>query len=358
MSERELTRRGVLPSLLAVPAGCSLCAQTNAGELANVLEMLPAARRKLTEDIYAGIAGTDRRALERITFRPRMMVNVTQLDLTLELFRDELFAPILVGPISHQQAFHPEGEIAMVRGAAAAKTAVILSSRSSRRLSDILAAAKTPVWFQVYPEAGVNATIAAARHAVQAGCTAVCLTVGVPYQKREAGNLKLDWTMVGRVRDSVKAPLLLKGIMSPDEARLAVSRGVDAVVVSNHGGMYTTGFADPTEMLPLVADAVGGKIPILVDGSFRRGTDILKALALGARAVLVARPAVWGLRRGRAEGSRNAADGTCPKHGAVRETGPEIGRSNLDQDTQPVDLGLRRQFGAGSGLFSCEDHGS
>jgi 4-hydroxymandelate oxidase len=302
MSERELTRRRAIRSLLTLPAGSALCAQTNAGELANVLEMLPAARRKLTDEVYASIAGSDRRALERITFRPRMMVNVTQLDLTLELFRDALFAPILIGPVSHQQAFHPEGEVAMVRGASAAKTPMIVSSRSSRKLSEIIAAAKTPLWFQLYPEGDVEATIAAARHAVQAGCTAVCLTIGVPYQKRDAGHLKLDWAMVGRVRDSIKAPLLLKGIMSPEEARMAVSRGIDAVVVSNHSGRYTTGFVDPTEMLPLVADAVGGKIPILVDGSFRRGTDILKALALGARAVLIARPAVWGLAAYGADG--------------------------------------------------------
>jgi isopentenyl diphosphate isomerase/L-lactate dehydrogenase-like FMN-dependent dehydrogenase len=313
MSQSRLTRRCAVQSFLGLP-GLSLCAQTSAGEnsgsippvadLVNVLEMLPVARRRLPVDVYATVSGTDRRTLERITFRPRMMVNVTQLDLSLEFLGEQLFAPILVGPMSYQQTFHPEGELAVARGASAAKTGMFVSSRSSRKLPEIIAAANTPVWFQAYPNPDINVTIAAAREAVEAGCRGVCLTVGVPYEAREAavegsksatGNLKLDWAMIERVRKSVKKPLLLKGIMHPEEAQLAVSRGVDAIVVSNHAGMFLTGFADPTEMLPLVVEAVGGKIPVLVDGSYRRGTDILKALALGARAVLLGRPPVWGL---------------------------------------------------------------
>jgi isopentenyl diphosphate isomerase/L-lactate dehydrogenase-like FMN-dependent dehydrogenase len=302
----SITRRRALWSVLGLPAVSSVQAQ-DAADLASVFEMRDVVRRKLGEQVYAAISGTDRRALERITFRPRMMVNVTKLDLTLKMLGDDLFAPIIVGPVSYQQAFHPDGELAMVRGASAAKTLMIVSSRSSRKLSDIVAEAKTPLWFQAYPDPDIDVTIAAARQAIEAGFKAVCLTVGVPYQiatppKMQPGNLRVDWEMIARVRQSVKTPLLLKGIMDPEEAQRAASRGVDGVIVSNHGGMYTTGFADPTEMLPAVVDAVGGKLPVLIDGGYRRGTDILKALALGARAVLVARPAVWGLAAYGAEG--------------------------------------------------------
>ena len=310
MSGVRFTRRRLVRSVVGCAAASSLDAQTAAGgitpvsDLANVFEMLAVARRKLPESVYSTIDGTDRRALERITFRPRLMVNVSQLDLSLELLGEQLFAPILVGPMSNQQAFHPEGELATVRGASAAKTPVIVSSRSSRKLSEIVAQAKTPLWFQVYPHSDIRITIAAAREAVQAGCSAVCVTVGAPYETgvRTAAFAKLDWATAGRFREGVKAPLLLKGIMDPGEAQQAVSRGFDAIVVSNHGGMYASGFADPTEVLPSVVDATAGKVPVLVDGSFRRGTDILKALALGARAVLLGRPPVWGLAAYGAEG--------------------------------------------------------
>ena len=295
------TRRGAFQSLLGIPG---LHAQLPLpADLASTFDMRDVARRRLAEDVYSTIAGTDRRAFERITFRPRLMVNVVKLDLTVKLLGQELFAPILAGPVSNQQAFHPEGEIAMVQGASAARTLMIVSSRSSRKLSEIVAAAKTPLWFQVYPDPDIAVTIAAARNAIESGCKAICLTIGVrPPEPQLPASTKLDWALIRRFRESVKAPMLLKGIMNPEEAQLAVSSGVDGIVVSNYGGIYTTGFADPIEVLPSIVDAVSGKIPVLIDGSFRRGTDILKALALGARAVLLGRPAVWGLAAYGAEG--------------------------------------------------------
>ena len=276
------------------------------GDLANVFEMRDIARRKLPPDVYATIAGTeDRRALDRMTFRPRLMINVAKLNLSLKLMGDELFAPILIGPVSNQSAFHPAGEVEMVRGASAAKSLVVVSSRSSRKLPDIIAEAKTPVWFQVYPDANLDVTIATARNAVALGCRAVCLTVGIQPPKPAT---KLDWPTIGRLRQGLKAPLLLKGIMNAEDARLAISEGVDGIIVSNHGGMYTSGFAEPIEMLPSIAEAVNGKVPVLIDGGFRRGTDILKALALGAKAVLLARPPVWGLAAYGAEGVQRVVE--------------------------------------------------
>ena len=326
MIEPGLTRRRSIQYLASLPAAASLLpAQENVGEspgriapladLVNVFEVQAMARRKLPENVYAAIAGTDRRAFERITFRPRLMVNVAQLDLTTELLGEKMFTPIVVGPTWYQQAFHPDGEIAMARGASAAKTLMVVSSRSSRPLQEILSEAKTPLWFQVYPEPDIKSTIHAAQEAVRAGCKAVCLTIGVPYQApgpggqisnpvrmQATGGMKMDWTVIDRISQSVKAPVVLKGIMSPEEAKLAAARGIQAIVVSNHGGLFTSGFAEPIAVLPSIAQAVGGKIPILIDGSFRRGTDILKALALGARAVLLARPPVWGLAAYGAEG--------------------------------------------------------
>lgn len=306
-SPSDLTRRSALQAFAAAAGASRSMAQTLAGEpagriaplaeLLNVFEVQSMAQRKLPETVYAPIAGTDRRALERITFRPRLMVNVSKLDLSVEILGQTLFTPLIAGPVWRQEAFHPEAELAMVRGASAAKALTIVSQRSSKPLAEIVAAAKTPLWYQVYADADFEATIRSCREAVDAGCSAVCLTVGGGSTTAS----QTTWEAVDRIRQGIKAPLLLKGIMSPEEARAAVSKGIQAIVVSNHGGL-SNGFADPIEMLPEVAEAVDGKIPILIDGSFRRGTDILKALALGARGVLVARPLVWGLAAYGSEG--------------------------------------------------------
>ena len=316
----SVTRRSALLGVIGMPAASLLPAQELAGEpqgritpvteVVNVFEVQAMARRRLADPVFATIAGTDRRALERITFRPRLMVNVTQLDLTTELLGEKMFAPIIVAPISRQQTFHAEGEVATVKGASDAKAIMMVSSRSSRSLEDIASASTSPLWFQVYPDEDLKVTIAAAQRAVAVGCKAVCLTVGVPYQKTDSGrlemtgNLKLQWASIKDLKRNIKAPLILKGVMSPDEAQAAAGNGVDAIVVSNHGGMYSSGFADPIEMLPSIAGAVSGKIPLLIDGSFRRGADVLKALAMGARAVLVGRPVMWGLAAYGADGVR------------------------------------------------------
>ncbi|MBI3693443.1 MAG: alpha-hydroxy-acid oxidizing protein, partial [Acidobacteria bacterium] len=237
----------------------------------------------------------------------RMLVNVEHLDLTTELFGEKLFAPILVGPMSDQRQFHPEGELATVRGASAGKTVMVVSSRSSCPIDKIAAQAKTTLWYQVYPEPELNAFRNRVQQAMQAGCKAVCLTVGAPYQPTGAGgplmgNSQIDWSAIDQLRRGMTVPLLLKGIMSPEEAQTAVERGAQGIVVSNHGGLSASGLAAPIEMLPSIVDAVGGRVPVLIDGSFRRGTDVLKALAFGARAVLIGRPALWGLAAYGAEG--------------------------------------------------------
>ena len=306
MSEFRCTRRRAIESFGSLVAASPLLrGQELIGEPAgritprqeavNVFEVEEVAKRKLASTVYATIAGSDRRAFDRITFRPRMLVDVQQLDLTTELFGEKLFTPILVGPISEQQRFHPEGELAMARGASAAKTVMVVSSRSSYPVDRIAAQAKTTLWYQVYSEAEMGAVRDQVHQAVQASCKAVCLTADAPHRR-------MDWSVIEQLRRGMAIPLLLKGIMSPEEARTAVQRGAQGIVVSNHGAPSSAGLAAPLEMLPSIVEAVGGKIPVLIDGSFRRGTDVLKALALGARAVLIARPAVWGLAAYGADG--------------------------------------------------------
>jgi len=304
-----MTRRAALQAAgLWIAGSPVLRAQdriTPRAETVNVFEIEDMARQSLSARVFSEIQGSDDRApFDRIVFRPRMLFDVHEMDLTVDLLGTKMYAPILVGPVSGQQRFHPDGELALVRGAGAAQATVIVSSRSSVPIEKIAAEAKSPLWYQVYPEADMTPVLAGVQQAMKAGCKAVCLTIGTPYQSKltSLSSPKMDWAVVDQVRKSANAPILLKGVMSPDEARTAVQRGVAGIVVSGQGARFVQGLASPIEALPAVVDAVGGKIPVLVDGGFRRGTDILAALALGARGVLVARPALWGLAAYGADG--------------------------------------------------------
>jgi len=267
------------------------------GELITPFEVEAMAQRKLDSLTFAEIAGSDRKAFDRITFRPRMMVNTMKLDLAVELFGQSMFAPILIGPTSQQKRFHSEGELATMRGASAAKTTMIVAANSSVPLDQIAAQAKSAWWLQVYPDTDT----ALIRSAVSLGCKALCLTLGDPAHPG-------DWNAIDRIRQGLSVPLMLKGIMSAQESAEAVKRGVQGIVVSNYRGRGATGLAASIEVLPSIADAVAGKVPILIDGSFRRGGDILKALALGAKGVLLGRPPLWGLAAYGAEGVQHVLD--------------------------------------------------
>ena len=281
-------------------------------DLVNVFEMESMARQCLPARDFGAIAGgDDRNAFDRITFRPRMLFDVTELDLTLDLFGARMYAPVLIGPASDQRRFHRDGEIATVRGAAAAQAAMVISDRSSQPVEKIAAEAKsTPLWYQIYPETDMGPVLERMQRAISARCLAICISIGAPYQHDPASSLKLapvasprvDWPAIDRVRRAAQKPVLIKGIMSPAEARAAVQHGVDGIIVSAPAARVVHGIASPIEMLPAVVDAVAGAIPVLADGGFRRGTDVLAALALGARAVLVTRPVLWGLTAYGAEG--------------------------------------------------------
>ncbi len=283
---------------------------------ANVPEFEPMAQRKLSAETFARVAGGDRSALERITFRPRMMVPTSDLDLTLDLFGQQMLAPILVGPASRQTRFHPDGERANAEGAAAATTVIVTAERSGVSLEESVGAAPG-AWRQLYPNADLNAVIARAQEAESAGCRAICLTLGdtgrgpalrTGREWSDGAPVRYTWDQIERLRNAVDLPLVLKGVMAPSEARIAAERGISGIALSNHGTSQPAGLAEPVSMLPEVSEAVEGRIPVLVDGGFRRGGDVIKAIALGASAALVCRPVLWGLSAYGAPGVRKVLE--------------------------------------------------
>ncbi len=273
-------------------------------EFANVPEFEPVARGALSEATFARIAGGERAALERITFRPRMMVNTKELDLSLDLLGQRMFAPILVGPASRQAALHADGERATASGAASADATLVSAERSGTPLAETLALAPG-AWRQLYPDPDPAALVGRAQEAHAAGAGAICLTIG---DRDERGPHRHGWSVIERLRRSVAAPLVIKGIMQADDAAEAARRGIAALIVSNHGSGRPAGQAEPVEVLEAVVEAVVGRIPVLVDGGFRRGSDVIKALALGATAVLVCRPVLWGLAAYGSRGVRKVVE--------------------------------------------------
>ena len=279
-------------------------------ELVNTQEYEEQARLKLAPAVYSLIAGGDREGFDRITIRPRVLVDTLGLDLSVTLFGERLFAPIVIGPVADQRRFHADGELATTRGASAARTIMMVSSRSSVPLQDIAAQAKTSLWYQVF--AADPAARRQIQDAVNAGCKAICITVGAAPaangSRRSANAAKVDWPAVDALKQGLNVPVLVKGIATPEAAQAALQHGVDGIIVSNYGGLAGTGTEAVVLTLPAVVDAVGGKVPVLVDGSFRRGTDILKALAFGAQSVLVARPPMWGLAAYGADGVQGVVE--------------------------------------------------
>ena len=262
-------------------------------ELVNVPEFEAMARLVLPPQRFAAVSGGHRRSFDKMTLRQRLMVYAMDLDLTTALYGYDMFAPIIVGPVGNQDALHPDGELATARGASAAKAVMVATGRGGHAIDEVAAASAEPVWYQQYSDAAGLEDDAA--RAVEAGCRAVCLTVGVSEGGAPAPP---DWAAVERVARTAAVPVVVKGVMDVETAETALDRGAGGLVVSNHGGEG----ALPIDVLPAVADAVAGRVPVLVDGSFRRGTDVLKGLALGAAAVLVARPPMWGLAAYGAEG--------------------------------------------------------
>jgi 4-hydroxymandelate oxidase len=277
------------------------------GDLVNVLEYEAQARLVLGPAKVAPILGSDRTVTDRITLRPRMNIPTRDLDLTSSLFGDAHFTPIIVGPVAGQKRFHAEGEIAMARGASAAKAAMVVSGDSSVPLAQIAQAATTPLYLQVY--AGSPKVRDLLAEASTAKARAVFVTVNTAANGSAAlGSARIDWAGVEAVVKATSLPVIVKGITRPQDAKEAVARGARGVVVSNWRGGNAAALPGTLLLVAPVVQAVGGQVPVLVDGSFRRGTDIIKALGFGAKGVLIGRPVMWGLAAYGADGVQGVVE--------------------------------------------------
>lgn len=299
----------------------------------NLFEFERLAQRRLSPGVSDYIAQgaadeitlrRNREAFDLIRLRPRVLVDVSTLDTRLELFGRTLEFPILLAPVAAQQQIHPGAEPEAARGASAAGATLVVSTFATARIEDIARAAQGRVWFQLYVHRDRVVTRQLVQRAEAAGCTALCVTVDspvIPMRDREkrrgirwpyarppgspggwvspiyadALDPTVTWETVAWIRSFAKIPVLLKGILAPDDARRAAGEGVAGVIVSNHGGRNLDTTPATIEALPAVAEAVQGRMTILLDGGIRRGTDVVKALALGAQAVLIGRPYLWGL---------------------------------------------------------------
>jgi len=288
-------------------------------ELINAFEFEEVARAQLPSAVYATIAGSDRAAFDRITFRPRLAIPMLDLDLSVELFGEKHFTPILVGPVAEQRRYHADGELATLRGATAAKATMLVTSQSRTSIRDLVAHANIPLWYSVYADSKPE-TQKHAQQAVASCCKVVCLTT--------SGG-RVDWKAIEQIRQGLDVPIVIKGVMTPQDAKTAIEHGVHGIVVSDHGAAGAK--TSPIEVLPAIADTVSGKAVVLVDGSFRRGTDILKALVLGAQGVLLARPVMWGLAAYGAEGVQSVIE--LLQSDLARHMGA-VGASNLKSLTR------------------------
>jgi 4-hydroxymandelate oxidase len=246
----------------------------------------------LRPEMFETIRRGDRASFDKMTFRQRLMVYAMDLDLTTELFGHAMFAPIVVGPVGHQGTLHEEGELATARGAAAAQTSMVATRHSSFPIEEIAAETDQPLWYQVYAELDLAPVREDVARAVAAGCQVLCVTVGV---SSAGAPVRIDWGAIEQFALNAGVPVVVKGIMNLDDAHTAVDRGAQGLVVSNHGDAVGLGGVAPVDVLPTIVDAIGDRVRVLVDGGFTRGSDILKGLALGATAVMLARPMMWAL---------------------------------------------------------------
>ena len=279
-------------------------------------------------------------AFERLPLRPRVLRAMTDASTRVTLFGTELAAPILLAPVAFQKRAHPDGELASVAAAGALDTAMVVSTQASTSLETIASAAAAPLWFQLYIQPDRDFTEALVRRAVQAGYRALVVTVDAPVtglrnREQRAGSTfppGIDavnltgmrplpptppealvfgtplmasaptWKDLEWLRGLTRLPILVKGIADPADARHALDVGADGIVVSNHGGRALDGTPAAIALLAPVVEAVAGAAPVLMDGGIRRGADVLRALALGAAAVLIGRPYVFALAAAGAPG--------------------------------------------------------
>ncbi|AZQ40190.1 alpha-hydroxy-acid oxidizing protein [Streptomyces cyaneochromogenes] len=306
-------------------------------------------------DFIAGGSGRElslaanRAAFDGVFVRPRILNDVSACGTEATLLGRAARMPVAIGPVAYHRLVCPEGELATARAAKAAGVPFTVATLSSVPVEEVTAVGGS-VWFQLYWLRDTGRTLDLVRRAQDAGCEAIVLTVDVPWMGRRLRDVRngfalpddvravhlgagpstahrrgdgasavavhtaetfsrsLTWASVERLRESTRLPVVLKGVLAPEDARRAVEHGVDALVVSNHGGRQLDGAMTAVAALPDVVDAVGGACEILLDGGVRSGTDVLKALALGASGVLVGRAPIWGLAAGGEDGVRQVLE--------------------------------------------------
>jgi len=312
---------------------------TDPGEVINVFEMEALAREKLPPAHFGYLAtGVDgdetiranRAGFSRFQLKPRRLVDVSEVDTSIKLLGAEAGSPIMLCPVGSQGAYHADAELGSARAAAAKGHHMILSTQSSTPIEAVVEARGAPIWHQLYATNRWENTVAMLQRAEAAGCTAVCLTIDLPGGRNtetqarmtradtrdctichtgqpkpifegldmrgaSLNNPAMTWEVIGRMKEVTNMKVIIKGVEVAFDAAMAVQSGADGIVVSNHGGRATETGRGAIECLPEVAAAVNGRIPIIIDGGFRRGTDVFKALALGASAVGIGRPYCFGL---------------------------------------------------------------
>ncbi|MEU7786157.1 alpha-hydroxy acid oxidase [Amycolatopsis sp. NPDC049159] len=319
-----------------------------------IAEFEAAARERLDPAHYDYFAGgaqdeitlaENESAFRKLRLLPRVLRGSDKRDLSVELLGTSSSMPILIAPTAFHRLAHADGELATARAAARAGTIMVVSMAATTAIEDVAAAAREVapdpgLWFQLYLQPDLEFTEAIVRRAEAAGVKAFVVTVDSPVlgrrerddhndfhdlppglvvenlrnigENRSGGNAShvrdivmsagLNWDHIAWLRGKTKLPVLIKGVLHAEDARLAVHHGIAGIFVSNHGGRQLDTVPATIDVLPGIATAVGGAIPVLVDGGIRRGTDVVKALALGADAVAVGRPIVWGLAAGGREG--------------------------------------------------------
>ncbi len=343
-------RRAFLRFLAASPLVTGAQQQdpiANAADALSVYDFEEAARRKVSPVHWAYmLSGVDSDATLRanvegfrhLQLRPRRLVDATKIDTRLNLLGSETASPIFLCPTGGQKSFHPDGELAVARAARSQSAIQVFSSSASIVIEENNAAAARPAWFQLYAPTTWKATDQLVRRVLDAGCTVIALTVDnttgrnsetfnrlrpkdlrpcttchqldtsardvvlhrIMYDRIDMNgvqrqNAAMDWAFVDRLRKLVPVKLVIKGIETHEDASLAIDHGFDAIWVSNHGGRATETGRSTIEALPEIVTEVRRRVPIFLDGGIRRGTDVFKALALGATAVGIGRPFLWGL---------------------------------------------------------------
>jgi 4-hydroxymandelate oxidase len=278
----------------------------------------------------------NRERWNEIKLKPRVLTDVAELSLETTLLGQHFHVPILLAPAAYHRLYHPDGELATIAGANAAGVSLVLASFATQSVEDIAKQARRGFWFQLYVQPDREFTRSLVQRVEGSGCAALCITADTPVlgirtrEMRSSFSLpediplpnsiggakdelsrshlpefgsiysrrldpRLTWKDISWFRSIARVPILLKGILNPEDARRAIDSGVSGIIVSNHGGRNLDTLPATAEALPRVIDAVEGRIPVLVDGGIRRGTDVLKALALGAQAVMIGRPYIYGL---------------------------------------------------------------